>query len=766
MSVAQTAELILQLNDRVSGPMRSISGAMASIERNIGRARSSFIDASVQAAAAVAAVSAPIKLALDEESAFASVRKVMDLSAEQRSALSERVQEMSNTFGMTETQIADLTATTAAAGVPYADLAERVSLASKAAVAFGMSSKDSLKGLNSIAAGAGLGAEGLARIADQFNLIGNTTGANERQMLAFQSRVAAFAKVAGASQESALAFGSIAIETGFDPSRAETAFQNVLRGLREKRDAMLSAGLDASVFDGTTDEQLASVFDFIRQAPERDQAGLMSEFFGNEADAAFAILSNFETFQKRYQTLRGDTFIGSLAEEFAAASERAGFSMERLRAQSIDLAAEFGNALLPSLGAGSERLTALLESAESFTKRNADLIANVTKTAGAFVATRLAVSGLRLGFWSMLSPLNLAIAAGGAMVALNWDSFSESGGRIAAALSRIGDSQFGLDVIQGLADVGNLAAGAMESLAGAIERLSGSGPGSVAGLEASAGDFTGGKLLGWALGLGAALWGVSKALGAIIRGVRAMQRLGGLVGGLSGRMKGSLPVPELPGDKSKSGKGPAKAPKVKTGFKLPKVPPIPPWVGKAGLWGAVGAAAFAGGTALGEGINALGINKGRHNPEWVAQQERLTAPKPVPASPFPSEAVEVYQRNSNKLDALLDASETWRRSNPIAPDTYTPRSGPAVPVPSPMRDVQEQLRKELSINVGAPGPVSLNLSPTFNISANGDKQIEKTVRDALSEFVGQINQAGNRMSSEIQRSGELAYESSNDGSWD
>lgn len=110
--MAKTAELVLQLVDRVTGPSRAVTGALSGVNRALNSVTGTYRSAT-RAAGAVAPLSLPIMLGADQigrqvfefEKVGNALEAVTDMTGEQRRQIEDLAQELNILFPATNSEI-------------------------------------------------------------------------------------------------------------------------------------------------------------------------------------------------------------------------------------------------------------------------------------------------------------------------------------------------------------------------------------------------------------------------------------------------------------------------------------------------------------------------------------------------------------------------------------------------------------------------------------------------------------------------------------
>lgn len=427
------SELIVSLVDRVTAPARRVQGAMDRLqkvnERNIremNRMRGQMLDAAAGAYALARAVSAPVKSAMEFESAMADVRKVVDFDTpEAFEQMGKDVIALSKQLPMTASQIAMIAAAAGQAGMAGEELLQFSEMAGKVGVAFDMSASSSGEALAKIKTALQLTVEETGLLADAFNHLSNNMASEAPDIIDFMNRVGAQGKQFGFSAEQTAALGSAMIAAGSESNVAATSFRNVGKALtkgtaatKAQKQAYAALGLDAKKVakqmqvDAVT--TLKAVLVQVRELPREMQASTLSQLFGDEARALAPLVENVQLLDQALAAVaEQQNYAGSVGEEYAVRVDTAANKMQLFANKMEATSIAIGQALMPALNATLDVLGPILEMIGQFASANPELVQGIVAVAGALVAFRVATLAARFaGLFLNAAMLDLVMGAG------------------------------------------------------------------------------------------------------------------------------------------------------------------------------------------------------------------------------------------------------------------------------------------------------------------------------------------------------------------
>ncbi|WP_274626585.1 phage tail tape measure protein [Arvimicrobium flavum] len=381
------SKLIVSLRDMVSGPARGIMGTM----QRLRATGDGFLGAQRAAAAPFMAmtrnllalgagyvgvregVSSTIGAAINFESAFADVKKVVDASDEQFANMATTIKNMSRELPITATDLAALYAAAGESNVATKDLKAFAEMASRVGIAFDMSAGDAGDSLAKLKSQLGLSVEETGYMADAINHLSNNMASNARQITAYMLRVGKFAEMGGFHRDQVAAIGSAMISAGAEAEVAGTSMMNVVRKMtsgefakKDQRVAAKALGLDlptlAKQMQKDAPKALKTVLRAISKAPKEKQISLLSQFFGDEARAFAPLVGNVELLDQALASVanRAD-YAGSAYKEYIARANTTANVLQILRNKVAHVFEGVGEKWLPTVRAAAEGIGDVLD---------------------------------------------------------------------------------------------------------------------------------------------------------------------------------------------------------------------------------------------------------------------------------------------------------------------------------------------------------------------------------------------------------------------
>ncbi|MGC4389620.1 phage tail tape measure protein [Agrobacterium sp. M50-1] len=313
-------------------------------------------------------MSATAGAAIEFETAFADVKKVVEATDEQFENMRRSIRRMSGEIPLAATDIAALFAAAGESGVATEDLQSFAEMAARVGVAFDMTAADAGESLAKLKTQLGLNVAETGDMADAINHLSNNMASKAKDVTEFMLRVGAIGEMSGFVKEDVAAMGSAMIAAGSDASTAGTAMKNVIRALargdfakKSQRDAAKALGLHLPTIakDMQKDAKgtMRKVLTAIAKAPKHQQTSLLSEFFGDEASAFMPLVGNIQLLDKALASVADRTkYSGSAFAEYVQRANTTRNVLDLLGNKISNKFAEMGDNMLPAIREGAEAI--------------------------------------------------------------------------------------------------------------------------------------------------------------------------------------------------------------------------------------------------------------------------------------------------------------------------------------------------------------------------------------------------------------------------
>lgn len=396
-------------------------------ERRIGEAQSkaggNFASSTAQLAGFGLAIAAPIRQAIEFESAMAEVGKTVEFSAgNSLPKLGEELKQLSLQIPLSANELATITAAGGQLGVADKDLIGFTTTVAKMGVAFDMSAEQAGDAMAKLSNVMQVPIAEMDRIGDMINTISNNSPAKAREIVAALSQVGSAVKSAGYSEEFSVGLTGALIAQGREASVTSNAIESMITSfstldMATKRQIVgfNKLGINHNDFAKRfkEDGQAATLefFDLVNQLPTEERTGVVSSIIGLNYGGDILALANNTALLGNNLDLLGTNadgtakYLGSMNAEFDSISATKANEIQLLKNNLNVLAITVGNALLPALGDAITAITPVIQSFAAWAKANPELIAGTVKIVGGLLLAKVAFWGVSFAVLSVIRPI-------------------------------------------------------------------------------------------------------------------------------------------------------------------------------------------------------------------------------------------------------------------------------------------------------------------------------------------------------------------------
>ena len=433
------------------------SAKLSNLSAQIKSARKelfSELTSNLGAIANSAAIGLPIKLAIDDEAAFANVKKYVDDTDENLTTLKNSMRGLSTSLGKSFGDIAQIAVGGGKINLKGDELVAYTKMLATGSVAFEMSADALSRAANNMKVGFKM--DNLDRLNDFFdrvNLLDNkVTNANADEIFEATSLTAANASLIGLSATDAAAISSTMLSTGKATSVVGTSLNALYSTLSmaEKKgkafqEALASIGMDAGYLKAALAKDAAGAIttflEAISKADKDKQAGLLYDLVGgNFNDEIAGLVTNIDALKENMRLARSNEAIGSMQKELQTKLDTTKSGIERLTQAWRNLGANLGETFLPLTNAVASVLGGIAGALSELNSKFPTLSAVIVSAVAGFMMFKpllligkIALLSVADGFLGVvkilkfLNPLNLVAAA-------RWSAhaFSLAGATLAA----------------------------------------------------------------------------------------------------------------------------------------------------------------------------------------------------------------------------------------------------------------------------------------------------------------------------------------------
>lgn len=331
-----------------------------------------------------------VKLAVDDESAFADVKKTTGLEGVQAEKFRQEIIRATKDIPLMNDEIYNISAAAGQAGIKQQELTRFTGDAAVMAVAFDQVARDSGDTMATWRTSFGMTQDQVITLGDQVNYLANSVNASASDVSEVVNRVGAIGKNAGLSVEQVGALGASLVAMGQEPEVASTAIKNMTGALtkgyavtKAQAGAYAKLGLDAEKvaqqmqMDG--DGTILMVLEKINKINPAEKGALISQLFGDEAKAGVSQLSGqLGLLQDNFNRVADKSkYAGSMMAEYKNRSATTENSLILMAKAGQTVGANLAYAFLPTVREGSKVIIEIAQKIGEFSEKYPDLTKNI-----------------------------------------------------------------------------------------------------------------------------------------------------------------------------------------------------------------------------------------------------------------------------------------------------------------------------------------------------------------------------------------------------
>ncbi|MCE3038007.1 phage tail tape measure protein [Helicobacter anatolicus] len=357
----------------------------------------------------------PITSAMDFESAFAMVKKVVDLTKEESRQLQHEIWKMTKEVPLSAKELTEIMASGGQLGLEKNILAPFSDVVAKMAFAFDINAKQAGETIAGIMQKLDIGIDKVRELGDTMNYLGNNTAALPKEIAEILGRTGGLVKTMKLSAEEGIALSASFANMKIPAEQSATAINkmlSVLGGIEvltpKAQNALESLGFDQeelkeAILDNGF-QAIREVLGAIANADDGDKIGLLKNIFGEEAGPKIAqITSNLAKFDEIYKkTMDKKSQKGSMENEVRTLANTTEGAMKRMQSSLNRLSVAIGDIFLPLVNKLFNTLEKIISKLTEFVENHKSLV----KVIGLAIAS---IGGLKI--ISLVLPLFKAFAS-------------------------------------------------------------------------------------------------------------------------------------------------------------------------------------------------------------------------------------------------------------------------------------------------------------------------------------------------------------------
>ncbi|GFQ98222.1 probable tape measure protein [Trichonephila clavata] len=313
-------------------------------------------------------LAAPIKVAIDFESAMADVKKVVrfakDDAAHNQGAIEfgQTLKELSRTIPLSAAELAQIAASGGQLGIDKEELIGFTTTVAKMSTAFDMSAEEAGDSIAKLANVYGIKVAGMERVGNIINHLSDNSAAKAGDMVKALAIVGGTAKQFGLDIKETSSLVNAFISLGKQPAKAATAINALLSKLqtaegqsKEFKAALEDMGITAEEMTQRIRENgqdaLLYFFETLEKVDKQERSQILLNLFGQEYQDDIALLvGSLKNYKDAINNLADEKkFEKSMQEEFNNRAATTANNLRLLRNAIAEVGMNLGSVMLPPL---------------------------------------------------------------------------------------------------------------------------------------------------------------------------------------------------------------------------------------------------------------------------------------------------------------------------------------------------------------------------------------------------------------------------------
>ncbi|WP_137169404.1 phage tail tape measure protein [Marinomonas sp. FW-1] len=354
------------------------------------------------------------KRAVEYESTFADVKKVVDFSDKKEEAqYRTQMMKLAGRLGVQQEGIADIVTAAGQSGIEKDQLLQFAEAATKMSVAWDVSAEEAGSTLATWRAAMGLTQKNALDLADSTNYLSNNMNAKAKDIAAVMVRQGSTAMGAGLSYNQTAALSASLIAGGATDEVASTALKNITGRLTAgyaatgaQKNAMGRIGFNAEelaeMMQQDAQGTLVEVMRGLQNVNATDRGAVISQLFGEEVKGAVAKLVTTLDDDKNglvsafAKVANQADRANSVNDEYANRAATRGHMLGQLSAKFDRMTIVLGDRLLPVLDAVLPPLMSVVDGVADFAEANPQLATGLMGVAAAIAAVKAGAIAFKL----------------------------------------------------------------------------------------------------------------------------------------------------------------------------------------------------------------------------------------------------------------------------------------------------------------------------------------------------------------------------------
>ncbi|WP_374699022.1 phage tail tape measure protein [Wolbachia endosymbiont (group B) of Limnophora tigrina] len=362
-------------------------------------------------------LAAPIKVAIDFESAMADVKKVVrfaeDDAAHNQGAMEfgQTLKELSRTIPLSAAELAQIAASGGQLGIKKEKLLSFTETVAKMSTAFDMSAEEAGDSIAKLANVYGIEVAGMERVDNIINHLSDNSAAKAKDMVQALAIVGGTAKQFGLDIKKTSSLVNAFISLGKQPAKAATAINALLSKLQtaEGQGKKFKAALEDM---GITAEEMTQrvsrngqdallyFFEALEKVDKQERSQILLDLFGQEYQDDIALLvGSLKNYKDAINNLADEEeFKQSMQEEFNNRAATTANNLRLLRNAIAEVGMNLGSVMLPPLKWISSLLREITNPIARFAEKFPVITTGIMSIISALIIGKIAVVGFGYAF--------------------------------------------------------------------------------------------------------------------------------------------------------------------------------------------------------------------------------------------------------------------------------------------------------------------------------------------------------------------------------
>ncbi|BET29001.1 hypothetical protein wCauATS_12030 [Wolbachia pipientis] len=358
-------------------------------------------------------LAAPVKVAIDFESAMADVTKVVDFKkgTDEATKFAKKLKEMSRTIPLSAAELAQIAASGGQLGIKKEDLFMFTETVAKMSTAFDMSAEQAGDSIAKLSNVYGIDVSKMEHVGNVINHLSDNTAAKARDMVETLAIVGGTAKQFGLDIEKTSSLANAFISLGKTPEKSATAINALLSKLQTAEEqggdfkaALEQMGITAEEIvqriSENGEEALLYFFQTLKKMDNQERSTILMKLFGQEYQDDIALLAgSFNKYEDAIKLLANtEKYKSSLQEEFKNRADTTANKLRLLRNAIAEVGMNLGSVMLPTLKSIAEFLQEKTRYIAEFAEKYPTLTTAIMGTVASLISLKIVAVGLGYGF--------------------------------------------------------------------------------------------------------------------------------------------------------------------------------------------------------------------------------------------------------------------------------------------------------------------------------------------------------------------------------